>query len=126
MRVAVTTTVSNSVAISANVFEMLSAADTNVTEKQIMNEIGYLVVWDCGNYKYEMVIKNYLPIIQIELADECHVKIVDFLTTFGYSEYHMDNGKLSLTGEGEKPAGDLFFLTGRHLEIHSNIIINKE
>ena len=30
--------------------------DVNKTEKQIMDEIGYLVVWDCGNYKYEIVI----------------------------------------------------------------------
>jgi hypothetical protein len=28
--------------------------DKNKTEKQIMDEMGYLTVWDCGNYKYEM------------------------------------------------------------------------
>lgn len=32
--------------------------DTNKTEKQIMGELGYLTVWDCGNYKYEMIITN--------------------------------------------------------------------
>ena len=32
--------------------------DPNKTEKQIMDELGYLTVWDCGNYKYEMVITN--------------------------------------------------------------------
>jgi hypothetical protein len=28
--------------------------DKSKTEKQIMLEIGYNIVWDCGNYKYEM------------------------------------------------------------------------
>jgi len=32
--------------------------DPNKTEKQIMGELGYLTVWDCGNYKYEMIITN--------------------------------------------------------------------
>jgi hypothetical protein len=28
--------------------------DKNKTEKQIMIDMGYLSVWDCGNYKYEL------------------------------------------------------------------------
>jgi hypothetical protein len=28
--------------------------DKNKTEKQIMGELGYLRVWDCGNFKYEL------------------------------------------------------------------------
>jgi hypothetical protein len=27
--------------------------DKNKTEKEIMVDRGYLIVWDCGNYKYE-------------------------------------------------------------------------
>lgn len=32
--------------------------DKNKTEKEIMDELGYLRVWDCGSFKYVMNIKT--------------------------------------------------------------------
>ena len=32
--------------------------DPKKTEKQIMSDLGYLRVWDCGNYKYELTINQ--------------------------------------------------------------------
>jgi FkbM family methyltransferase len=74
---------------------------------------------------FKEILIKYMPILQIEIADENKAELIPFLRGLGYSVFEVKGDNLfSVSGSGEKTYGDLLFINSQKIDQYSGLIVN--